>query len=40
MIEPIAVSGGAVAAFDRLRDQVRTFALHRITDVAPIAPER
>ena len=36
MIEPIAVSGGAVAAFDRLRDQMRTFALHRITGVQAI----
>lgn len=37
MIEPVAVSGGAVAAFDRLRDQMRTFALHRITGVQPVA---
>ena len=36
MIEPVAVSGGAVAAFDRLRDQMRTFALHRITGVQPV----
>jgi len=36
MIEPVAVSGGAVAAFDRLRDQMRTFALHRITAVQPV----
>jgi hypothetical protein len=36
MIEPIAVSGGAVAAFDRLRDQMRTFALHRITGVQAV----
>ncbi len=35
LIEPVAVSGGAVAAFDRLRDQMRTFALHRITGVQP-----
>lgn len=41
MIEPVAVSGGAVAAFDRLRDQMRTFALHRITGVQPIVtPDR
>jgi hypothetical protein len=33
MIEPVAVSGGSVAAFDRLRGAMRTFALHRITGV-------
>lgn len=33
LIEPIAVSGGAVAAFDRLRGTMRSFALHRITTV-------
>lgn len=37
MIEPVAVSGGSVAAFDRLRDQMRTFALHRITGVQAVA---
>ncbi len=36
IIEPVAVSGGAVAAFDRLRDQMRTFALHRITGAQPV----
>ncbi|SDO39686.1 Helicase conserved C-terminal domain-containing protein [Nakamurella panacisegetis] len=36
MIEPVAVSGGAVAAFDRLRDTMRTFALHRITGVQAV----
>ncbi len=36
LIEPVAVSGGAVAAFDRLRDQMRTFALHRITAVQSV----
>ncbi|MTD17227.1 DNA-binding protein [Nakamurella sp. YIM 132087] len=33
LIEPIAVSGGTVAAFDQLRQTMRTFALHRITGV-------
>ncbi len=33
MIEPVAVSGGTVAAYDRLREQMRTFVLHRITGV-------
>ncbi|GGL89003.1 helicase C-terminal domain-containing protein [Nakamurella endophytica] len=36
VIEPIAVSGGTVAAFDRLRQSMRTFALHRISDVQPV----
>ena len=41
LIEPVAVSGGAVAAFDRLRETMRTFALHRITAVAPApTPDR
>ena len=41
MIEPVAVSGGTVAAFDRLRDQMRQFALHRITGVQAVeTPDR
>ena len=36
LVEPIAVSGGTMAAFDHLRQSVRTFALHRITEVAPV----
>jgi hypothetical protein len=38
MIEPVAVSGGSVAAFDRLRETMRTFALHRITGVQAVPP--
>lgn len=34
MIEPVVVSGGMVVAYDRIRGSMRTFALHRITDVA------
>ena len=34
-IEPVAISGGAVVAYDRLRTAMRTFMLHRITDVRP-----
>lgn len=37
MIEPVAVSGGTVAAFDRLRQSMRTFALHRVTAVSPVS---
>jgi len=35
MIDPVAISGGAVVAYDRLRGAMRTFALHRISDVRP-----
>lgn len=35
LIEPIAVSGGTVSAFDRLRQSMQTFALHRIVGVDP-----
>ena len=37
LIEPIAVSGGTVSAFDRLRQNMQTFALHRIVGVDPAA---
>jgi predicted DNA-binding transcriptional regulator YafY len=30
------VEGGYVNAFDHLREEVRTFALHRITGVRPV----
>ncbi|RIJ78193.1 DNA-binding protein [Nakamurella silvestris] len=33
LIEPLAISGGTVAAFDRLSGQMRTFALHRISGI-------
>ncbi len=33
LIDPVAVSGGTVAAFDHLRQAMRTFALHRISGV-------
>ncbi len=33
LVEPLALSGGTVAAFDRLSNQLRTFVLHRITGV-------
>jgi predicted DNA-binding transcriptional regulator YafY len=35
LVEPVALSGGSVAAFDRLSNGLRTFVLHRITDVTP-----
>lgn len=36
VIEPIRVEGGQVSAFDHLRQQVRTFAVHRITGLAEV----
>ncbi len=35
LVEPLALSGGTVAAFDRLSNQLKTFTLHRITSVQP-----
>ena len=39
MIEPVAMSSGAVVAYDRLRGAVRTFVLHRITGVRPVSDD-
>ncbi|MEP6562820.1 MAG: helicase C-terminal domain-containing protein, partial [Nakamurella sp.] len=39
MIDPVAMSSGAVVAYDRLRGAVRTFVLHRITGVRPVADD-
>jgi predicted DNA-binding transcriptional regulator YafY len=36
VVEPISVEGGYVTAYDHLRDEVRTFAIHRITGVSHI----
>ncbi len=36
VIEPRSVGGGFLAAWDHLRSENRTFALHRITGVAPV----
>jgi len=36
VVEPRSVEGGFVAAYDHLRAEDRTFAVHRITGVAPI----
>ena len=35
LVEPVALSGGSVAAWDRLSNQLRTFVLHRISSVVP-----
>jgi hypothetical protein len=39
MIDPVAMSSGAVVAYDRLRGAVRTFVLHRITGVRPVSED-
>jgi hypothetical protein len=36
VVEPISVEGGYLSAYDHLRNEVRTFALHRITGVSAI----
>jgi hypothetical protein len=36
VVEPIAVEGGHLSAYDHLRGAVRTFAVHRITGVASV----
>jgi predicted DNA-binding transcriptional regulator YafY len=34
------VQGGWLTAYDHVRDAVRTFAVHRITGVAPVEATR
>jgi predicted DNA-binding transcriptional regulator YafY len=36
VVEPKTVDGGYVTAYDHLRQEDRTFSLHRITGVAEI----
>jgi predicted DNA-binding transcriptional regulator YafY len=36
IIEPLRLAGGYLTAFDHRRDEVRTFAVHRITGVAEL----
>ncbi|GAA0684732.1 helicase-associated domain-containing protein [Kitasatospora atroaurantiaca] len=36
VVDPVKVEGGFVTAYDHLSDEVRTFALHRITGVAEV----
>jgi len=35
----MSVGGGYLRAFDHMRDEVRTFAVHRITGVAELVEE-
>ena len=39
VVEPKQVGGGFVTAYDHLREEVRTFSLHRITGVAELADD-
>ncbi|HZF92714.1 helicase-associated domain-containing protein [Streptomyces sp.] len=39
VIAPVRVEGGFVTAYDHTADEVRTFALHRITGVAELAED-
>lgn len=38
LVDPLRVQGGWLTAYDHVRDAVRTFAVHRITGVAPLDP--
>ncbi len=38
VIDPVEVRGGWLTAFDHRYEEVRTFAIHRITGVAPLDP--
>jgi predicted DNA-binding transcriptional regulator YafY len=39
VVEPMSVEGGYLRAFDHLHDEVRTFAVHRITGIAELEEE-
>jgi hypothetical protein len=39
VVEPVRVAGGFVTAYDQLREEMRTFSLHRITGVAELAED-
>ncbi len=36
IVEPLRLAGGYLTAFDHRHDEVRTFAVHRITGIAPL----
>ena len=40
LVDPLRVQGGWLTAYDHVRDAVRTFAVHRITGVAPLDAPR
>ena len=37
IVDPVSVEGGVLTAHDHRADDVRTFAVHRITAVRPIS---
>jgi predicted DNA-binding transcriptional regulator YafY len=37
IVDPVSVEGGVLTAHDQRADDVRTFAVHRITAVRPIS---
>lgn len=39
LVDPIRVEGGSLTAYDHRSDDVRTFAVHRITTVRPVIPD-
>ncbi|MDX6284533.1 MAG: hypothetical protein QOG53_18 [Frankiales bacterium] len=39
VVEPMSVDGGYLRAFDHLHDELRTFAIHRITGIAELVEE-
>lgn len=39
IVEPVSVNGGFLHGYDHKRDEMRTFALHRITSVSPLADD-
>lgn len=40
VVDPVEIRGGWLTAFDQRVEQVRTFAVHRITGVAPLADSK
>ncbi len=39
LVDPVRVEGGSLTAYDHRTDDVRTFAVHRITTVRPVTPD-
>ena len=39
LVDPVRVEGGSLTAHDHRSDDVRTFAVHRITTVRPVTPD-
>jgi hypothetical protein len=39
VVDPVALNGGQLTAYDHRTDAVRQFAVHRVTGVAPLASE-